>query len=297
MRPKGINALGVLALAVLAALLAWPAVEAMGQGTSPPDGVSGATYHKPLDLPPANPPPADALPDERSPLDRLMAAYPGIITGVEVAGRTTTVVLADGTKLPLEDGVADKSFEERLAKPDLEDMFHWPYLAGELAAPPAEDVDPGRVRVLEFFAAVYGGTPQAVRANLVTVPWLPSRGGRPVRFNGRNGAADALARVSAALEALPDELIRYVRRPAGTYNWRKIAGTRRPSAHAFGIAIDIATERSDYWRWAKRVHGLFVYRNRIPEEIIAAFEQNGFVWGGRWYHFDTMHFEYRPELF
>jgi len=21
-----------------------------------------------------------------------------------------------------------------------------------------------------------------------------------------------------------------------------------------------------------------------------------FIWGGRWYHFDTMHFEYRPEL-
>jgi hypothetical protein len=21
------------------------------------------------------------------------------------------------------------------------------------------------------------------------------------------------------------------------------------------------------------------------------------VWGGRWYHYDTMHFEYRPELF
>ena len=27
------------------------------------------------------------------------------------------------------------------------------------------------------------------------------------------------------------------------------------------------------------------------------FEKYGFVWGGRWYHYDTMHFEYRPELF
>ncbi|WP_265937085.1 M15 family metallopeptidase [Aliarcobacter butzleri] len=26
------------------------------------------------------------------------------------------------------------------------------------------------------------------------------------------------------------------------------------------------------------------------------FEKYGFIWGGRWYHFDTMHFEYRPEL-
>ena len=25
-------------------------------------------------------------------------------------------------------------------------------------------------------------------------------------------------------------------------------------------------------------------------------EKHGFIWGGRWYHYDTMHFEYRPEL-
>jgi len=26
------------------------------------------------------------------------------------------------------------------------------------------------------------------------------------------------------------------------------------------------------------------------------FERHGFIWGGRWWHYDTMHFEYRPEL-
>lgn len=25
-------------------------------------------------------------------------------------------------------------------------------------------------------------------------------------------------------------------------------------------------------------------------------ERHGFIWGGRWYHYDTMHFEYRPEM-
>jgi hypothetical protein len=34
----------------------------------------------------------------------------------------------------------------------------------------------------------------------------------------------------------------------------------------------------------------------MPEEIVAIFEKHGFIWGGKWYHFDTMHFEYRPEL-
>jgi hypothetical protein len=38
------------------------------------------------------------------------------------------------------------------------------------------------------------------------------------------------------------------------------------------------------------------YRNRMPMEIVEIFEKHGFIWGGKWGHFDTMHFEYRPEL-
>jgi len=30
---------------------------------------------------------------------------------------------------------------------------------------------------------------------------------------------------------------------------------------------------------------------------VQLFESERFIWGGRWYHFDTMHFEYRPEFF
>jgi hypothetical protein len=292
-----IAGVGIFAIGAIAVFPAFSPAGANGQGPDPePDGISGATSHKPLDMPPADPAPAALQPEEGSPLDRLMDAYPGVITGAEYAGGVTTVVMSDGTKLLLDDGVADKSFEARLAKPDLEDMFDCPYPAGEMAAVPAKDMDPGRVRVFDFFAAVYGGAPRAVKANLVTVKWLPSKGGRPVRFNGKNGAAEALARVSGELEALPEALMRYVVRRGGTYNWRRIAGTARPSAHGFGIAIDINARRSDYWRWAKRVGGLLVYKNRVPLEVVTAFERNGFIWGGRWYHFDTMHFEYRPEL-
>jgi hypothetical protein len=288
---KAGTALELLALAMIAGLLAWPASDAAGQGAAaPPDGLSGATSHEPLDMPlelPAR--------DGGSPLERLRAAYSGAIAAVEGAECAATVVMSDGARLVWNDG-AEKDFETLLAKPDLEDMFHWPYPAGEMAAPPAEKSDPGRVRVFDFFAAVYGGSPKAVKANLVKVPWLPSKGGVPVRFNAKNGAADALAKVSAELEALPAELLPYVVRRAGSYSWRAIAGTNRPSAHGFGIAVDIATKRADYWRWAKRVDGLFVYRNRIPYAIVAAFERHGFIWGGKWYHYDTMHFEYRPEL-
>ncbi len=39
-----------------------------------------------------------------------------------------------------------------------------------------------------------------------------------------------------------------------------------------------------------------VWKNRVPQAVVDAFEAEGFIWGGRWKHYDTMHFEYRPEL-
>ena len=84
---------------------------------------------------------------------------------------------------------------------------------------------------------------------------------------------------------------------AGTYACRVIAGTERRSTHGYGIAIDLALKHAHYWRWSKPdATGVYSWRNDIPEEIVRVFEKHGFIWGGRWYHYDTMHFEYRPEL-
>ena len=85
----------------------------------------------------------------------------------------------------------------------------------------------------------------------------------------------------------------------GTFNWRPIKGTQRLSTHSYGIAIDINTNKSDYWQWncnCTDEENKVIYKNRIPQIIIDIFEKNGFIWGGKWYHYDTMHFEYRPEL-
>ena len=84
----------------------------------------------------------------------------------------------------------------------------------------------------------------------------------------------------------------------GAFARRKIAGTDRTSAHSYGIALDINPKRSDYWRWRPQQDLPKGARSdRMPaQSIVDAFEQEGFIWGGRWYHFDTMHFEYRPEL-
>ena len=177
-------------------------------------------------------------------------------------------------------------------------MLALPYPAGSPAAPPARNVDPGRARNAAFFDKLYGNCRKGeVTASLVDVTWLPTRYGRPVKFTSRQGAAARLAAVSGRLDALPARFDTYLVPPAGTYNCRTIAGTERGSAHGYGIAIDIALKHAHYWRWSKPgPDGAPTFANAVPQEIVAAFEAEGFIWGGRWSHFDTMHFEYRPEL-
>ena len=64
----------------------------------------------------------------------------------------------------------------------------------------------------------------------------------------------------------------------------------------FGVTvIDVSTRFSDYWEWSKGKGGP-AWRNRVPQAIGDIFERHGFIWGAKWFHFDTMHFEYRPEL-
>jgi hypothetical protein len=136
-----------------------------------------------------------------------------------------------------------------------------------------------------------------VEANLVEIQWLPKITAQRLKVTRINGVAGKLAAVSAALEALPSSFRHYLESPASTFNCRAVAGTRRVSAHGYGIAIDIAVPFADYWRWPLPAAGaLPVWRNRIPHEIVDIFERHGFIWGGRWHHFDTMHFEYRPEM-
>jgi hypothetical protein len=112
-----------------------------------------------------------------------------------------------------------------------------------------------------------------------------------------NGIADPLQAVSRNLERPPPDLARYMAPTAGTYNCRDIAKTHRLSVHGYGAAIDFNVRRSDYWQWAKPAASyLKTRKNRISSAIVEVFEHHGFIWGGKWYHYDTMHFEYRPEL-
>ncbi len=87
--------------------------------------------------------------------------------------------------------------------------------------------------------------------------------------------------------------------------YRVIKGTHTRSYHSYGLALDLiplkAGDLQMYWRWT---------REKTPEwwttdysqmwlpplSVIELFEKYGFSWGGKWLFYDTIHFEYRPEI-
>ncbi|HYV48067.1 MAG TPA: M15 family metallopeptidase [Myxococcaceae bacterium] len=199
--------------------------------------------------------------------------------------------LDDGAVVPWDDGRA-KGFEERLAAPDVEDAFSIPYRGGPIRPVTAPDEDPGRIRVDPLFRATFGHTEEEVRARLEPVVIL----GQTLLVHRR--ARPAFERVAGRLAALVkrDPALRpFLENLGGTFAWRKIANADRQSAHSFGVSLDINVKRSAYWEWQTPKEPIR-WKNAIPQAIVDAFEAEGFIWGGRWYHYDTMHFELRPEL-
>jgi len=226
--------------------------------------------------------------DEKSDLDLLHTAYPEafIIINNGIRFPDVTVIVYDDGEI--------KNFDAKLERPDLRDMLSLPYPDGEQEKPPAPHHDPGRFRPEQFFKYLYGKNEAEVRSALRPVQWLPSQNGPWLLITTRFGVDKKLEAVIAELEKLGPDYNKYLLPPGGSFNYRTVEGTGRLSPHSYGIAIDIAVSESHYWLWEKK--GAEEYRNSIPYKIVEIFEKHGFIWGGKWHHFDTMHFEYRPEL-
>ena len=221
-------------------------------------------------------------------LDALVRAYPDQLASHD----NTDLIWRDGTRQKVSDGRPDKSFDEKLRNASILDQLSLIYPKGPLKKPVGPEDDPGRFRNSEFFDKMYGNCEKGeMRMHLTRVDWLPASGGGFVQATTINGVADKLKAVSAEIEKLPPELRRYAYPSAGAFTCRTVKDTGKRSMHAYGAAIDLNAKFADYWLWSKSG-----YRNRIPYEIVAIFERHGFIWGGKWGHFDTMHFEYRPEL-
>lgn len=235
-----------------------------------------------------------ALPAAGDPVEiALETAYPGSDLD-RAAGIYTT---DEGVTVPYH-GPRDVSPADRLNDATIGDMFTYRYpLAFDLGPRRTPWHDPGRVRDDALFRALWFGDAATARASLAVA-----------RYTGYSTAADfrvtskrcVHAQLQAALAEIATHgagMDRFLVPNGGTFNWRTISGTTRLSAHSFGIAVDFNSELGGYWRWSGAAPGqAAAYDNRYPPELVQAMERHGFIWGGKWHHFDGMHFEYRPEL-
>lgn len=201
------------------------------------------------------------------------------------------IIWKDTTKQPFGPLREGLSYQERVDNATLADQFIDIYPRGFSKKPHG---DPGVYRNQMFFQKMYGKDRKEVLRNLKRVYWGFGQT-KYVRMTSVNDINLRLERVVEKLRKLPPPFHKFLR-PVGSFIWRPIAGTTRPSMHSYGIALDIGTDYANYWRWDTLGKQPSNYRNRIPAEIVKIFEEEGFIWGGKWLHYDTMHFEYRPEL-
>ncbi len=223
----------------------------------------------------------------------LEQAYPDIQVEQNI------IHFANGGRLPI-GTVSGKPFRQKLADPSVADQLSQRYPLEFVV--PQQYQDAGRIRHDAFFKHLYGSTRAEIERNLVATYWAPSQ--RYVPFNQRNHAAKQLQKAGEEIARFP-ELVSYVNRSLGTFNYRQIAGTSRLSAHSFGIAIDFQLPKHlhHYWRWSgcQNEDTVCPYPTQLINDpklnrIVRIFEQYGFIWGGKWASYDSVHFEYRPEL-
>ncbi|MGH4137684.1 M15 family metallopeptidase [Clostridium sp.] len=223
----------------------------------------------------------------------LIVAYPEYISNIEENNGFVYLIMKSGKKILYDDKVK-KNSQGKLSNPDLQDTLEQLYPLSPSKSIMEADFDPGRLRCYGLLSEVYGTSKQAIESKLTNV----KVGYTNYQFNGNNAAAKSLQAVMKELMPLSKENqnVRKCLFPcSGTFNYRVISGTSRLSPHAFGIAIDLASDKRDYWKWASKDAGekrLLSYSS----ELVEIFENNGFIWGGKWSHFDILHFEYRPEF-
>ena len=189
--------------------------------------------------------------------------------------RNSTMVIDDHNK---------KDHRARQRRADIEDSIAQIYPVGKCYKGRKRNQDPGRGRSEAFLRELYGDNVHKVDRDTATLDWF----GTPVTFSRRHGAHDALLRVRDDISALPANYQNAVRNPRLSFEWRTEPASDRLSVYSFAVALKLKAEISKRWRNRRsrfgRVRG---YRNKVPAEIVAAFERHGFIWGGKWHRFDT----------
>ena len=223
----------------------------------------------------------------------IMIAYPDDVVGVEQVGENVYILMKSGNKIIYDDKVK-KSNEEKLDNPDVQDMLEQYYPLKKEDKIMDKEFNPGRVRHYKMLNEVYGSNKASIEKNLKPLTY----GYTNYQFNSKNNAVmslDMALNELIQLAKIHNDIGGILYPASGTYNYRVISGTGRLSPHSYGIAIDLKSDKRDYWKWSKEKEG----EERIkeyPKELVEVFEKNNFIWGGKWGYFDILHFEYRPEI-
>lgn len=220
----------------------------------------------------------------------IMVAYGDYINDIEKSASGNVYIIMKSGKKFLYDDKINKSIEDKLQNPDIQDMMEQIYTLESINAVMNRDYDPGRIRHYGILNDVYGKTQKEIENN------IKNFGGYGFNKNNKCGESLKVAMNRVVSETKENKSIgAYVFPISGTYNYRLISGTGRLSPHAYGIAIDLKSHPWDYWKWASNEQGSKRIQN-YSKELVKIFEDNNFVWGGKWNHFDILHFEYRPEI-
>lgn len=249
----------------------------------------------------------------------LYESYPGVITSIDydftledwyLESGATRLYWAEGRLLKEQDipkrlswrAYIDYSYPSKIPDP----AFFSPEVIASLNA---ELLTEKRKNTQDynsaFFELLYdGATRRKIESQLIRFDYL----GKRVSVHKKIEAP--LKRVESRINILANEFpevrlfIDTIESIDG-YNWREVRDTKSRSNHSWGIAIDILPKgwgkKNIYWNWLSYWNDLWMLipldqRWMPPLSVIRIFEEEGFIWGGKWHLWDNMHFEYRPEL-
>lgn len=230
----------------------------------------------------------------------FLLAYGPLLDGVTYQG-DDAVFTVGGHAIHFQDGrmLGDGHLDET----DDYDPFFYRYSLEPLREPlPLEDSPAQSTDVLEV---LFGRSEDEIRRHCESVTFL-----------NRRLFVNTLA--AGPLQAVEAEILGVAKQDPAVAGWiegleiafsfmnKEIAGSASRSYHAWGLALDLVPSSYDgkqvYWRWSRVFNREGWHRIPLaerwspPRTVVEAFERHGFVWGGKWVHFDAMHFEYRPEI-
>ena len=99
----------------------------------------------------------------------LLLAYPDEIKDLIREKDNIFLIMKSGRKI-IYDDKKQKSFEQKLAAADLQDMLEQLYPLSDINELNQGNFDPGRIRAYDFLKEVYGAAQKQISANLIGVP-------------------------------------------------------------------------------------------------------------------------------